>query len=414
MTDGHRGNSVELPDVSGVYFLPETLKKLGEPIFARFSGRLAPGDQALILAAVNDVPWGEAQVTPAAVQEIICREVLDRVLGRLVRELGLSPDEVRRDLDRARAQLDGLAGGVKPRTEPHLPTKRLYWPPKRIYYVVSVLQRCATLAQVRDAIECSCLALGMIRNDVDVYKGRALKTLSANTCFRRLKPESRRGLLRELHLFFLHVEPGLRAAACALLEAYSRRGSIDGGARIVAAHEERKLRRNVYDSGLLEAKRVWTTQLPEVLDNSGMRPIDVVEELSAKLRREGLPPDQITERVRARWEALWIDCKVPNHLSPTTTWKSILSKAARPPIWVLEGEWARLLGGRGVIVEDTWRCLVATSRHAEAAHAAWIGGLEHTLVATQHAPTSLKAAIVDFNLSVDELLMRSAEGRVSR
>ena len=399
MAKGHRTNSQAPPEASGVFFLPEMVNELGAPVLARFASRLRDGEAARILAAVAKVPRRNADVSREAVQEIICRELLGRMLADRVREGGLSPDEVARDLARARWQLDGLGERSRPR---------------RVYYTVSALHRCATQAQEREVIAASCRALEMSRNQVDVYKGRALQRLAANTCFVQGEGETARELLGEIHLFFLDMEPPLRASASALLETHCRPGSSAGSARTVAAHLERNRRRKVYEQRRKQAKQLWTAQLPEALDASSMRPIDAEAELLTELCAPGLSPAEVAERVNVRWRALRIGDSIPKRFLPTTTWQRIFTGADRPPTWVLEGEWQHLLRGRGLIVEDAWRLLVDAARAADAAHAEWVHASEHALAATQDDPAALKAAIEQFNRSLDEVLTRSARSRASR
>lgn len=399
MTDGHPGNSQPPPDVSGVFFLPEMVKVLGEPVFARFGERLAAGEEARILAAIAAVPRrAAAAATPEAVQEVIRREVLARVLAARVVDLRLSADVVARDLVRARAQLDAMREGSRP---------------KRVYYAMSALHRCATRAQEREVVAASCRALEMPRNRVDVYKHRALQSIAAETCFAHLDGSDGRDLLGELHLFFVEIAPALGAAAAALLDAYCRPGDALGAASTLAAHQEQNRLRALYNQRCKQAKSLWTTVLPAALDASRTRPIDVEAELTGELERLGLSPEQVRERVAARWLALRIHGSLPNRLLPTSTWRPILKSTPRPPTSSLEGEWRQLVRGKGIDVENAWRRVLDVAREADVAHDAWDSAAERSFMATQGDPAVLKAAMKHFNKSLDELLMRPAGARTS-
>jgi len=373
----------------------QLLEELGTPIFERFAERLEPGDEELILDAA--ARRFETMMTVEAAQEILYCEVFERLLPRRAAALGVSAEEAREDLLRFRAQLDGLRDGS---------------PTKRVYYTVSALQRCATRAQERAVIACSCLPLAMGRNRVDVYKRRAIEKSSANTRFAQLDRERVRAFLGDLHLFVLVLEPELRAAACRLLDAYCVPGGSASGLRAERAHGARRQLRKVYDDRRRDAKELWM-ELAKALDAAGLRPIDLEAEFAARLRERGLSARDVAARIDKRWGDLRISGVVPRHLLPETQWERILGKADRPPTWVLEGGWKQILEGRGQPVAEALERLVKAAKRADAAKRDWNLAAETSLKATQERPAALKDAIESFNRSLDEALsITSTKGRV--
>jgi hypothetical protein len=372
-----------------MFFNRKGLEELSEPIFERFAERLGEDDR-LVLDAVThrlDAPRARPEV-----EEMICREVLERLLPCLARDVGVSLEALRRQLGEVRARLDRL-----PRDSAQ----------KRVYVAVSTLQRCATRAQERSAIACARRALAMPRNTVDVYKRRAIRALSEGTCFVRGTREA----MGELHLFVLDVAPHLRAAARDLLDNYC---ADEAGERTARLHEERNHLRKVYEDKCEQAKDLFTTELPAVFDASTTHPIDVAAEFEARLRALSVPPEQIAARAERWWHTLRISGTVPRRVLPTTTWTRILRDADRPPTWVLEGAWQQLVHGRGIVLWETLQRLIQAAKEADAARDAWIHASELSLEATQGEPAALKDAIAKFNRSLDEVLAHPAKGEMSK
>jgi len=367
------------PEMSGTFVLRKTLDELSRPLFDRFAEILAPDEQSLVLTAAAR----ERHASPEAGCDWIRLDLCRRIFPRWASTLNLTEEEARRGLSQVAAQLHGLPDNK----------------PRRVYLALSALDRVAL--KPSDAFQAACQALGMTRNTVDRNKARALEYARAGTAFAAIPGWD----LGEVHLFFLDLgEPLLDAGRKLHLELGSQAGTA---AAIEEAHAEANRRRRRYEEKRRAALKLWKIHLPAALDASGWTPLDVEQRFIVVARAAGAPPEEVPSRTRRAWQSLRLCDGIPSRVLPATTWTAVLSRANRPPTFILDGPWRTQLGGAA---GEALEAVVRAARDADEAHRAWKDAQERTYQTTRDCPEAVFAAIETFNLSLDGALAAPAKG----